>query len=86
MNGYDVFRGLLTGLRSDTTLATLTCLRADVPQQTVGSSGLTTDAAIPGSGQCFYYFVGHSANAAGGRDAIGRKSDNTILVSPVTCP
>ena len=86
VNGYDVFRGLLTGLRSDTTLATLTCLRADVPQQTVGSSVLATDAATPGLGQSFYYLVGHSANAVGGRDALGRKSDNTILVSTVSCP
>jgi len=86
VNGYDVFRGLLTGLGSDTTLATLTCLRFDMPQQTVGSAVLTTDAATPGLGQSFYYLVGHSANAAGGRDALGRKSDNTILVSTVSCP
>ncbi|HYS04579.1 MAG TPA: thrombospondin type 3 repeat-containing protein [Candidatus Dormibacteraeota bacterium] len=86
VNGYDLFRGLLTGNVSDTTLATLTCLRPDLPQQAVGSSVLATDTATPGLGQSFYYLVGHSANAAGGRDALGRKSDNTILVSTVSCP
>jgi Thrombospondin type 3 repeat len=86
VSGYDVFRGLLTGLKSDTSLATLTCLRADVPQQAVGSTVQITDVPTPNVGQTFYYFVGHSANAAGGKDALGRKSDNTILVSPVSCP
>src|SRR5439155_582904 len=68
VSGYDVFRGLLTGLGSDTTLATLTCLRANVPQQAVGTNVQTTDAEIPAAGRTFYYFVGHSANAAGGKD------------------
>jgi hypothetical protein len=86
VNGYDVFRGLLTGTASDTSLATLACLRPDIPQQSIGSNVTTTDPALPVLGQAFYYLVGHSANASGGKDALGRKSDNTILVSPVSCP
>ena len=86
VNGYDVFRGVLTAPSSDPSLATLACLRSDLPQQTIGSNVTTSDTAIPATGQSFYYLVGHSSNAPGGKDALGRKSDGTILVSPVSCP
>ena len=81
-----MFRGVLTSSNGDPSLASLACFLADKPQQAVGTSVTTSDAATPSTGQAFYYLVGHSANASGGKDAIGRKSDGTILVSPVSCP
>jgi hypothetical protein len=87
VTGYDVFRGLLTGPSSDPALASLTCFRSDLPQQTIGSYVTAVqDAVLPPFGQCFYYLVGHSANASGARDALGRKTDGTIRVAPVSCP
>ncbi len=86
VNGYDVFRGLLTGIPGDLSLASLTCLNFNVLQQSIGSTVSVQDPALPAVGRSFYYLVGHSANASGGKDALGRKSDGTIRVSPVNCP
>jgi len=66
--------------------ATLSCLRPDVPQQAIGTTVSVLDGGIPATGQSFYYLVGHSAVAAGGMDALGKKSTGTIIVAPTTCP
>jgi hypothetical protein len=44
------------------------------------------DPAIPPLAQLYYYFVGHSSRAAGAKDALGRRYDGSIRVSPVACP
>ena len=86
VNGYDVYRGTITTATGDPTYATLSCLRPDVPQQTIGTTVSVLDGAAPVSGQGFYYLVGHSAVAPGGLDALGKKSSGTIIVAPTTCP
>jgi len=86
VNGYDVFRGLTSAANGDPSLATLACFRSDLSQQTVGSTVSVLDAAAPVTGQMYYYLAGHSAVASGAKDALGRKSDGTIRIAPVTCP
>jgi hypothetical protein len=86
VGGYDVFRGLLTAYNSDPTMATLQCLASDIPQPAVGAPVSTQDATNPPLKDVYYYFVGHSSRAAGALDALGRRSNNTIIVSPVSCP
>jgi len=86
VSGYDVFRGLFTTAIGDPNLATLTCFRWDLPQSTIGSTVSVLDTVAPAPGQIYYYLVGHSAIAPGARDALGRKSDGTIIVAPSTCP
>ncbi len=84
--GYDVFRGLFTMNAGDPSLASLTCFRSELPQQTIGTTVSVLDTVAPAVGQIYYYLVGHSAIASGARDALGRKSDGTIVVAPSTCP
>ncbi|MEK7798623.1 MAG: hypothetical protein AAB297_02240, partial [Acidobacteriota bacterium] len=87
--GYDVFRGTITIATpggGDPTYATLTCLRPDVPQQALGTTVSVLDGAVPATGQGFYYLVGHSAVAPGALDALGKKSNGTIVVAPLVCP
>jgi hypothetical protein len=87
VNGYDVYRGTVSiATPGDPTYATLSCLRPDVPQQAIGTTVSVLDGAAPVSGQGFYYLVGHSAVAAGGLDALGKKSNGTIIVAPTVCP
>ena len=57
-----------------------------MPQQAIGTTVSIVDGGVPVSGQGFYYLVGHSGVAAGARDALGKKSDGTIIVSPIACP
>src|SRR5207245_6339115 len=83
--GYDVFRGSTSVLNGDPSLATLTCFRSDLPQQAIGSTVSVLDAAPPAAGQMYYYLAGHSAIASGAKDALGRKSDGTIRIAPLTC-
>jgi thrombospondin type 3 repeat protein/subtilase family protein len=85
--GYDVFRGSLTALNSDPTMATLICLSPDVPQTTVGQTVSVQDPTIPIAPiRVYYYFVAHNSRAAGTLEPLGRRSNDTIIVSPVTCP
>jgi hypothetical protein len=86
VGGYDVFRGLLIAFNSDPTLSTLQCVATDIPQPAVGAPVSFQDPAIPPLKDAYFYFVGHSSRAAGAHDALGRRSNNAIIVSPVSCP
>ena len=87
VDGYDVFRGSITAYGSDPNLGTLTCLMVDVPQVTVGQTIIVQDPEVPPlPRQVYYYLVGHSSRASGAFDALGRRSNGTIRLSPVTCP
>ncbi len=86
VTGYDLFRGTITGFPGDPNLATLTCFTANLAQQAIGTNVSAQDATPPPIGQAFYYLAGHSSNATGGKDALGRKSDTTIRVATVNCP
>jgi hypothetical protein len=86
VGGYDVFRGILTGYGSDTTMSTLQCVLPDVPQQTIGATVTVQDPAVPPLTNVYYYLVGHSSNAAGSFDALGRRSNGSIRVATVACP
>jgi hypothetical protein len=84
--GYDLFRGTLDGT-PNSSLTGLSCLQFNIPQPgTVGSTISAEDTALPPPGRSFYYLVGHSSRAAGALDALGRRSNGTIRVAPVTCP
>ena len=87
VDGYDVFRGSITAYGSDPNLGTLACLMANVPQVAVGETISVQDPEIPPlPRQVYYYLVGHSSRASGAFDALGRRSNGTIRLSPVTCP
>jgi hypothetical protein len=85
--GYDVFRGHITGFGSDPNMSTLVCLTPDVPQSAVGQTVSVQDPTIPILPiKVYYYLVGHNARALGTLEPLGRRSDQSIRVSPVTCP
>jgi len=87
VTGYDLFRGDLAAQNGDPSLGTLSCLQGNIPQQTVGTTVTAAqDAALPAIGHATYYLVGHSSNAAGALDALGKRSDGSILVAPIVCP
>jgi hypothetical protein len=86
VSGYDLFRGQHTNSQRDPNLTSLQCLISNVPQAPVGSMITVEDPAIPPLAQLYYYFVGHSSRAAGAKDALGRRYDGSIRVSPVACP
>ena len=86
MSGYDFLR--YTGPPAPpATLAGAINLACD---QGIGapidSTVAVTDAALPASGQVFFYWVGHSSPAAGSRTALGRRTDTTIRIAPSSCP
>ena len=85
-SGYDLFRGDVSGPNGDPSLTTGACLVPNIPQQVIGTTVSATDTLLPAVGHAFYYLVGHSGNAAGALDALGRKSDGTIQVAKVSCP
>jgi len=87
VDGYDLFRGILTSYGSDTTLATLVCLQSNIAQTAVGSPiAAAADAANPQLGATWYYLVGHSSKASGSFDSLGKRTNGTIRVAPVACP
>jgi hypothetical protein len=86
VDGYDVFRGFFNVFNGDPNLTTLTCLSPNVPQQAVGNTVSVSDPAIPSLGGCYYYLVGHNAKAPGALDPLGKRSNGTILIAPITCP
>jgi hypothetical protein len=87
VSGYDLFRGSLgPGTGTEASLASLVCLSTDIPQTPIGTTLSYEDADLPAIGQARYYLVGHSANAAGALDALGRRSNGTIRVAPIACP
>jgi subtilase family protein/thrombospondin type 3 repeat protein len=86
VSGYDLFRGQLATMNGDPNLTTLTCLLSNIPQAAVGSLITRQDAAVPAFNQIFYYLVGHSSNAPGALDPLGRRSNSTIRIAPVACP
>ncbi len=86
VTGYDLFRGDLGGPNGDPALATLSCLVGNLPQAVVGTAVTAQDAALPAIGHAAYYLVGHSSNAAGALDALGKRSNGSIIVAPIACP
>ena len=87
VDGYDVFRGSITGFGSDPTMATLVCLTPNVAQQAVGTTVSVQDPAVPvNPREVYYYLVGHSAKTPGAFDALGKSSSGTIRVAPIACP
>jgi hypothetical protein len=86
VSGYDLFRGQMLMTQRDPNLSTLQCLVQNVPQPAVGSNVTTQDASIPAVQLIYYYYVGHSSKAAGSKDTLGRRTDQSIRVSPVSCP
>jgi hypothetical protein len=86
MSGYDFFRytappALPAGLAGAIALACDQGIGA-----AVGSTVSVTDAAVPGPGQVFHYWAGHSSPAAGSKAALGRRTDTTIRIAPSSCP
>jgi hypothetical protein len=86
MSGYDFFR--YTGPPAPpSTLVGTTTLACDQGIGTaVGGTVQVTDASLPAVGSAYYYWVGHSSLTVGSKAALGRRSDNTIRVAPISCP
>jgi hypothetical protein len=86
MSGYDFFRYTFPPIlpSNGAGLGTFACDQGlgALPGTTVQ----VTDAQIPAVGTGFFYWVGHSNTTAGTKAALGRRSDNTILIAPVSCP
>ncbi|HEU4400624.1 MAG TPA: thrombospondin type 3 repeat-containing protein [Candidatus Polarisedimenticolia bacterium] len=85
--GYDLFRGAVTVNNGDPALLGLACWQPNIPQPaTVGTIINATEVDTPAVGQAFYYLVGHSAQATGAKDALGKTGSGTIRLAPITCP
>jgi Thrombospondin type 3 repeat len=85
MSGYDVLDGTVpppdAGL---STLSTLTCNTGiGTP---VGTDITVNTSASPSVGSALYFLVGHSNTTAGSKPALGRASNGSVRVSPVSCP
>ena len=52
----------------------------------IGTTLTTTTVVTPPVGQAFYYLVGHSNTTPGSKEPLGRRSDGSIDVAPVSCP
>jgi hypothetical protein len=84
MSGYDVFRGTVPPAN----LSSLTSIACDtgtgVP---VGSDVVvTSSAAAPSAGTAHFYLVGHSNPTPGALTALGRHSNGSVRIAPITCP
>jgi Thrombospondin type 3 repeat len=86
MSGYDFYR--YTGPPSPpASLAGTVTVACDQGTATLpGGTVQVTDATLPGVGQVIYYWVGHSNVTPGSKASLGRRSDNTIRVAPISCP
>jgi hypothetical protein len=85
--GYDVFRGFFNVFNGDPNLTTLTCYSANVPQQTIGNTVSISDPDIPPLPRgTYFYLIGHSAKASGALEPLGKRSNGTIRIAPITCP
>jgi hypothetical protein len=86
MSGYDFFRYTAPPVLP-ANLAGVTCLAGDQgTAAAVGDQVQITDAPTPAAGFAYIYWAGHSSTIPGAKTAFGRRTDNTILVSPVNCP
>jgi hypothetical protein len=84
LTGYDVYRATATGTNAG--LGGFGCFATDVPQAALGSTITVADTATPSVGQASLYLVGHSTPTAGARTALGRASNGTVRIAPVSCP
>jgi hypothetical protein len=83
MSGYDVFRGNIPPANLST-LATLLC---DTGAGAVpGTTLSTTTSAAPAVGQALFFLVGHSNPTPGAFTALGRHTNGTVRLAPVSCP
>jgi hypothetical protein len=82
--GYDLFRATASGHNAG--VGGMACLATDVPQTTIGNPITVNDASSPAVGSTYLYLVGHSSPTAGARIAIGRASNGTVQIAPVSCP
>jgi len=86
MSGYDFFKYVfppappvnLTGT------AILACDQGTAAP--AGSTVTVPDNAVPAVGTVFWYWAGYSSTTPGAKTALGRRTDNTIRIAPITCP
>jgi hypothetical protein len=84
LTGYDVYRATVTGFNAG--LGAFSCFATDVAQATPGSTITVADTTALSPGQAQLYLVGHSTPTAGARAALGRASNGTVRIAPVSCP
>jgi hypothetical protein len=86
MSGYDFFRYTMPPAPPANLTGTVTLACDQGIAAPVGSTVTVNDPAIPAAGQAFLYWAGYSSTTPGAKTALGRKSDNTIRIAPITCP
>jgi hypothetical protein len=86
MSGYDFFRYTFPPAPPVSLAGTATLACDQGIGAPVGSIVSVVDAQVPAVGTGYFYWVGHSNTTAGSKAALGRRSDNTIRVAPVSCP
>src|SRR5262249_52746203 len=97
MSGYDAFQGVqaddgsaATPKIPDSSLATLTIASCGTGVGVPVGTDVVLPLAVsqPGLGAAHYYLVGHSSTTPGAKTALGRGTNNTVLLTPpaATCP
>jgi hypothetical protein len=84
LSGYDVYRATTSGHNAG--LGGFACFATDVPQAALGTTITAADTAALSPGQANLYLVGHNSPTAGARAALGRASNGTVRLAPVSCP
>jgi hypothetical protein len=86
MSGYDFYRYTAPPAPPANLAGTVTLACDQGTATAVGSPVQVTDPAVPAVGQAYFYWVGHSNVTPGSKAALGRRTDNTIRVAPISCP
>jgi hypothetical protein len=89
VSGYDYYQGTIasSGDPNQNTLTGIACASGNIAQVLpLGTTISRTDAVNPSVGQARYFLVGHSPTASGAFAALGRRSNNTVIIAPIVCP
>jgi hypothetical protein len=89
VSGYDFYQGTIasSGDVNQNTLTGIACASGNIAQVLPLGTNLTrTDTVNPSAGQARYFLVGHSPTASGAFAALGRRSNNTVIIAPIVCP
>ena len=86
MSGYDFFKYTMPPA-PPVSLAGTVILACDQGTAALPGSTVTVpDNTNPAVGQIFLYWAGYSSTTPGSKAALGRRTDNTIRIAPITCP
>jgi hypothetical protein len=86
MSGYDFLKYTMPPAPPATLVGAVTLACDQGIAAPVGSTVTVNDNTVPGVGQVILYWAGYSSTTPGAKTALGRRTDSSIRIAPITCP